>query len=712
MPVPEITEPPPDDVEALPPEETPAFAPGGEPAPSQVSELEDADVSMFDVPIELSEEDEKKIVSYLEDNLPKMKPPDEEQAMCRNFLAMYEMKARKRGFPYENAPSLASSDAHDAMNEWLDVAETAFFMQRTTFTVDREETVFSEDVLARMEKTYHRRFFLKSAADDLKLALFEAGFLGAAVVGVRESFDIQPVREKIVIRNFDDLTRHGSVLTTKQAESARKKVSEGELFVAERESLKIINIGPSLARIDLTKFWYPRNTKLMKEWDLVSEQEFYTKSAMLEMAERGEFKKSAVDQAISTRKALYSNAIRNEEKDEDSPLPQDVRSNDALDAGWIAEMNQIKELGDAYEDQFAVYRVTLKYNLTTKVDPSGRLRSWIQVLYCPSGRCLLGSKFCQDGFPYYLIQRRPVPYKAMGPGIANERYNHNLLDTDLKSLFLASIEQEVGAPLLIRKSSDLWASGFRAYPGSVAYTDNPDQDVKFASFPEKSRLAAQGMTMVLGSSPMSNKGAGYASGKREEELWNQKMLAWKARVLSVALDFDKPVNAAWKIFCRLAKYNRESRKIVEWVCPSDPGDTKLFVLESEMDPKIQWTSVVTAISLTPDARKQEAIEKFIFFHKDEPASVNNPQKTVAWQEYMADYFGIDQALRAKLLLTVEDVAQFHQQLGVEGAQGGDQQRKPSTALQSQSPGTPFSRPPRAGAQQQAAGALRPTNGQR
>lgn len=663
------------------------FAPSQLPTPV-AEEVDDPEVAIFDVNIKLTPEQESEIVAYLEDNLPKMKPEDSEVEKIRSYLGMYEMAVMERSFPYEGAPSLASSNAHDALNEWLDVAEVAFLQNRVTFTIDREEVSLSEDRITRMEKTFHRKFFLKSFAQETRLILFEASFLGGSVVCTRENYNIMPVKEKIVIKTVGDLDKYRQSLTKAQENSAKEKIASGGIFVADRESIKIINIGPVTKRVDRTKFWYPRNTKSREEWQIVAEQEFYTKSALEEMAERGEFYKDAVSDVILTRDVKISDSL--DADDKKSPLPESIKFNDALDPTWGDAREAVKLYGDAYENEFAVYRVTMLYRLPSKVDPSGKLRTWIEIMYCPSGCRILSASYCQDGFPYDLIQYRPVPYRAIGSGIAQERYHHNILDTDLKSLFLAAIEQEIGAPLIIRKNSNLFASGFRAYPSSVSYTEDIDHDVKFMPWPEKSRLAVMGMSTILGSSPAANKGAGYSSGDREEILQNQKMSQMKSRIHSIAVDIDRPFNKAWKIFCRMAKFNKTDKKIVEWVYPTPPPGVKLFMTEDEMNPDITWSSVLSAVSLTPDARLNDFLKKFTFFYKEVPASQGNPRLTSNWLNYGADFFGLDEAQRKNLLPSPEDFAQQQAQLG---AMGGERQEATSSPAIAQSTNTPFHRPP-------------------
>jgi hypothetical protein len=539
-----------------------------------------------------------------------------------------------------------------------------------------------------MEKTIHRKFFLKYFAPELRLMLFEGSFLGGCIVNTRENFEIRPVKEKVVIKSVDDLDKNRQFLTKAQENAARLKLSNGDMYVAEKESLKIICIGPVIRRVDQTQFLYPRNTKSVKEWQIVGEREYYTKSDMQEMVESGEFLPEAVDECFNTKDAL-KRSLQSGEEEVESKLPEAIRFNETLDTTWASTKSGLKEHGDTYEDEFAVYRVTTLYKIKSKVNPSGRLRAWVEFMYCPSGRRILSASYCQDGFTYDLVQYRPVPYRAIGAGIAQARYHHNLLDTDCKSLFLAAIEQEMGAPLLIRKNSSLWASGFRAYPSSVAYTDDIDRDAKFIPFPEKSRLANIAMSTILGSSPSANKGAGYASGKREEILQGKEMSQTKSRIHSMAVDIDKPFNKAWKIFCRMAKFNRPDKKIVEWVYQTPPDGKKLYVTEDEMDPDISWSSVLSAVSLTPDARLQEFLRQYAFFYKEVPASQGNPKLTSAWLNRGADFFGLDDRARKDLLPSPEDFAQYQGQLG---AMGGERQGAETTPAAAQSSSTPFHRP--------------------
>lgn len=669
------------------------------PENDSLDDVAQADVGIFDSPLNLSQEDKERIISYLEENLPKMRPPEDEKRKIRSYFAMYEMIAKNRNFPYEGAPSLSSSDAHDATNEWLDQAETAFLMQRVTFTIDREETNLSEDKISRMEKTFHRKFFLKDLAPEARLILFEAGFLGASVTRLSETYDIIKTKDKIVIKDAATLAQYSSSLTKSQEEEAKEKISQSDIFAAEQESIRMENLGARVDRVDQTKFWFPRNSKSIDEWQIVSEVEYYTKSSLKEMASLGEVDSTALDKMIEVRTAAYANYFSSKDDPKHSPLPESVKYLKDMDSDWSGESAQIKQYGDTYDDEFAIYRVTLKYNVKTEKDPAGKLRSWIQVLYSPCGGVLLGSKFCQDGFPYFIIQRRHVPYKAMGPGIAQERYNPNLMDTELKSLFLASLEQEIGAPLMIRKGSGLYASSFRAYPASVAYTEDPQRDVAFLPFPQKSRLAVEGMTMVLGSSPSANRGAGYASGKREELMQGKDLISTKARIQSIAMDLDKVVNAAWKIFCRLSKFNTDKRKVIDWVFDEEPlNGKKLFILSQEMDPDLVWSSVNSAVSLTPDARLAEAMRKFQFFHQQVPVSVNDPELTINWLDYMANYFDLDENQRQKLLPTAQSFQNLQAQ---QAAQGGQNQQASGTSLTAQSPNTPFQRP--AGPPQQSQG---------
>lgn len=666
-----------------------SFSPNSIP-PSVSQEVEDPEVDIFDVNLELSDEEKEDIVRYLEDNLPKMRPTTEDVDRIKSYFATYEMAVRKRSFPYENAPSLASSKSYDALNDWLDEAEIAFLQNRITFSIDREEVSFPEDVISRMEKTYHRKFFLKCMSDDLRLILFEASFLGTSIVSVRENFELQPVKEKLVIKTENDIEENKLTLTSAQIKRAQELIADNKPYILDRDTIKVVNIGPIARRVDQTKFWFPRNCKEAKRWQIVSEQEFYTKSVLQGMVEKGEIDGTAFQKMLDTRKALYS-TLKDDDADKDDALPESIHYCEELeDSNWRSEKEQIQQYGDSYDDEFAVYRVTLLYKVKTPVNKTGNLRSWIQVLYCPSGSCLLGASFCQDGNPYQPVQYRPVPYNAMGTGIAHALYHHNILDTDLKSLALSLIEQEAGIPILIRKQSGLWASGFRAYPGSTSYTDDVERDVKAFSVPQRTQLAIEGMSMVLGSSPVANKGANYASGKREELIQEKDLRKAKARIHSIALDLDKVFNRAWQIHCRMARFNTDDKKLIDWVYKEAPMNTKLFMLENEMDPKVYWSSILSAVSLTPDARLQDFLRKFEFFYKQQPMLQGNPEKTVNWNNYAADFFGIDENLRDKLLPTIQDFQQYQQQLG---AQGGQQEQAASTPEQAQGPATPFHRPP-------------------
>jgi hypothetical protein len=664
----------------------------GEASEKEQNEADSIDTSNFSIPIKFSEEEEESIVNYLEENLPKMKPDSKESDKIRGFFAMYEMAVRKRNYPYENAPSLASSDAYDHMNQWLDQAETAFLMQRTTFVLDREEVDLPEETINRIERTYQKKFFKNIFAEELRPMLFEGGFLGVSVVGVSQDHILDKCFKKLVIRTSDDLSKYITKLTKKQQSEAADKLSKGDIYVCDTEYLEYKNFGPNPRRIDQTKFWYPRNTKKLKEWEIVSEQEFYTKDSLLLLAEQGEFDSEAVQDALETRRISYK---LYEKEGEKFKLPPNVRSSVELDSDWRSEMGAIKEQGDSYQEELAIYRVTMLHGIKTKEDPKGLVRSWIQVVYCPAGSCILSATHCLYGLPYRLVRLRPVPYKAMCSGIAHSRYHYNLLDTELKSLFLASVEQEVGAPLLIRKNSSLYASGFRAYPSGVAYVDDVDHDAKFMPFPEKSALSNNAMSMVLGSSPRSNLGQGYSSGRRELLQYQKEQQSTKARINSIAVDLDEVFNLCWKIHCNLSKFNRPNNKVVEFVYDQIPTDTKLYILEDEMQEDFVWTCTATATSLTPDARLQEAMQKYEFFMK-QPVSVNSPRLNVAWDQYMADFLGLDERQKQTLLPTDDDFKIMQTQ---QGAQGGQRPNSPPGAtpspLTNQSAATPFHRPPQA-----------------
>jgi hypothetical protein len=432
----------------------------------------------------------------------------------------------------------------------------------------------------------------------------------------------------------------------------------------------------------------------MSEWDIVAEQEFYTKSSLRVMAVKGEVDSTKVEDAVRCRQELYAHALRKQDN-KDEKLPEGVKGQSELDSNWSEEIGSIKKQGDAYEDEFAVYRVTLRYGVKTDTDPGGVIKSWIEVMYCPANGSILSATFCQDDFPYKIVQYRPVPYKAFGPGIAHEFWNTNNYDTELKCLFLACVEQEVGTPLLINKNSDLWASDYRAYPGSVVSTDNPATDAHFMQMPDKSRVVSEGISMVLGSSPQANRGAGYASGKREAILNEKDVNSRKARIHSIAIDLDKIVNASWKILCRVSKFNRPDETILDYVMDTPPvSGNKLYILSNEMTDKIVWTSAATATTLTPEARFVEAMRHREIFLEKDPAAVNNPRLRMAWDDYIANIVGFDDLKKQKLLPKAEDYAQFQAQLGAQGAQGGPDQQAHSTPLQSQSASTPFKPQPK------------------
>lgn len=694
--------PPTEQDQGLPPEpteegEVPEFQADQAGAPAEVEEeIDIADASVLDVPLKLSEDDEKSICSYLNESLPKMRSDDEEVRRIKSYLSMYDMAARKRNFPYENAPSLASTDAYDALNKELDVAETAFLQQRVTFALDREDSPLSEDQTRRVEKTVHRKFFLESGlASDLRLILFEALYLPGATVCVRPNYDIRPVRQKVVLKTEKDIEANRTSLKMEDINKATKLIAEGKIHVAEIEKLDIVNVGPKINRIDLTKFLYPRNTSSHTEWQIMGECEFYTASALRELAERGEMDSGAVSDVLASREEKRKKVISSKERG--SRGLTEIPKPHILEPDWTSDYEAMKKMGDAYEDEFATYRVCMLYGLPTKSDPKGRLRSWIQVVFCPEGNRILGATFCQDGCPYFIIQRRPVSYRAYGVGLAQARHSTNAFDADMKSLFLASIEQEIGTPLMIRKSSGLWATNFRAYPGSVTYTEDVDRDAKFLSFPDKSRLAAEGMKMVLGTSPQSNRGMDYASGKREELVQEERLTGSKARIHSIAMDLDVVWNFAWKILCRLAKLNTEEKKFVPWVIKDgpDPVDKRLFVFEREMSPELKWSSVLSATTLTPDARLATFLRAKEICYDKVPAAVNSPRLTIGWiKRAFENMDGFSKSDQAELLPNEQDFQQFQAQLGAQGGQrpnAGEppSDQPPSTPAVSQSASTPF-----------------------
>lgn len=631
-------------------------------------EAQDLDAITLDVELELTEEQKTEIVSYLHDVLPNMKPSDDELKKIRTMIAMYEMAARKRTFPYENAPSLASSDIHENLNKWLDVAETAFLSQNVTFNIDREEAAQDEEAIRRMEKTFHRKWFLDSGfSKELRLVLFEAGLMGGSINATREAYEIEPRREKLIIRNPSDLAKETLNLSSAEIDKAKKSISSGTSYITEKDSLKMTNVGPRSYRIDQTKFWYPRNVKNLKDWQIVSEMEVYRKSQLIQMAAMGEIDKEELDKAIEQRKYAY--AIH---KDKSTGLTEKPKP-ERLDSDWTQEMESISKMGEGYDDEFYVYRVTMLYNLPTKLDPEGKTRAWIQVFFCPAGNCILGSTFCQDGFPYTIVRYRDVPYKASGVGIGQERFTYNLLDTDLKSYFLAALEQELGAPLLIREGSGLFATAFRAYPGSVTYTQDPERDAKYLPFPEKSRLAVEGMKVVLGSSPASNEGVGYASGRRQQLMMQQEDTQRKARIHAIATDIDVIANKIWKIYRRLYKLNKDDEKVVDWIIPSASIGSKLYILESEMEKEVTWTSVMSATTMTPDQRLQQAMQMYDLFYKNVPVAVNSPRLTIEWLKFLSGFFGyMDPHNQSLLLPQQEDFQQYQQQLGAQGGERPNQ----------------------------------------
>lgn len=677
-----------------------SFAPEQPLQPPEMPEtVEEADVSGLDVELKLTSEQEKEIVKYLDENLPRMKCSTEEEDMINTCFAMYEMSARSRNFPYENAPSIASSDAHDKLNDWLDQAETAFLQQKVTFVIDREDASYKEADAGRIERTVHKKFFQGSGfSRELRTILFEAGYLGGSIVSTREQYDLQPSRKKVIIKTIADLEAEQKNLTQKQINQAKEDITAGKMFFAERDVLEAKNVGPVVTRINRTKFFLPRNQNDWKKWQIVAEQEFYTKSKLLEMAQMGELDMAKVNKCIEARRKDYADKTAHEK----SGLGEDVKPH-ILDSSWARDLSLIQEMGDSYDDEFAVYRTTMLYGVPTEVDKSGKMRTWIEVLYCPAGDCIIGAKFCQDGFPYKLIQIRPVPYRAIGPGIAQQRFNANMLTSDLLSYFLAALEQEIGAPLMIRKNSSLWATAFRAYPSSVVYTEDPEKDAKFIPFPEKSRLAVEGIKVILGSSPDANQGAGYASGKRQELLDNQKMIEVKAKLLSVAIDCDEVFNACWRILCRISKYNTPENAYIPWIVQQKPKDKKLYVLAEEMDEHVEWSCTVAALTLSPDARLQRALMQKEIMHDKVPVSVNSPRLTQSWLNFIANHFdNMDESARAELLPNEEDFQMMQAQQAAAGAaaqppegggkppQNGNGQKVPPLVAQSRA--TPHRNP--------------------
>lgn len=649
------------------------------------------DAGALNVKLALSPEKKVEISSYLEENLINMTMSEDDQNRLKSYLSMYDMAVARRDFPYENAPSLPSSDAYDKLNEWLDKAEVAFLITNGTFAIDRQEVNLDEQVIRRMEKTWHKKYFWGSGfASELRLILFEAGFLGGSILSTRETFDVEPQREKVVIKTVKDLTKYQPSITKADYDGATAAVSRGQIYLAERDILKVVFAGPKIGRVNQTKFLYPQNEPDFRKWEIVSEKEFYTKSTLYSMAEMGEIEKDELDKAIGM---IKERANYEKEKDKDKKgkeLPEAVKPSD-LDLSHKANMSGLTEYGDAYEEELCVYRTTMKYKVKTDEDPSGIHRSWVEVIYCPAGRNVLSSTFCKYGFPYDIVQYRPVPHKAIGSGIAQARYPFNMFDADMKSLFMACLEQEIGAPTLIRKDSDLWASGFRTYPGSTAYTKDPANDVKVFAMPEKSRLATEGMKIVLGSSPDANKGAGYASGKREQILQEQRNVTDQSRMHAIAVGLDAPMNKAWKIMCQVSKLNDNTTKWVDWVYSVPPTNTKLYMLENEMDPQVVWTSVLSAISMSPDALYQQAIQDYQMFHEQVPVSVNSPRLSMAWLKYLAGFRPqMDEKHQAELLPNMQDFQQYQQSLG---QMGGQREGQSATTATAQSSTTPFHRPP-------------------
>ncbi len=643
----------------------------------------------LDVKLELSDEKKKDIVAYLEDNLPNMRMTQEEEDRIHAYLSMYDMASRIRNFPYEDAPSIPSSDAYEKMNEWLNKAEDAFLITNGTFSIDREEVPLEEDVIRRMEKTWHKKYFWGSGfAEELRLILFECGYLGGSILAVREEFDVEPRREKVILKNIKDLGEMQTKLTKSEYEKAKNKISKGEIYMGEMDVLNVTLAGAKIKRVKQTNFLYPQNEVDIEKWQICAEKEFYTKSDLMAMAEMGELDKKEVEKAVFKIREL---AKAKDDDDDDDDLPEDVKPN-ILDSSYNSNMIGIKQFGDSYDEEFCTYRVTLKYKVPTEHDPTGVFRSWIEVIYCPAGSNILSSTFCKHGFPYFLVKFRPVPHKAIGSGIAQARYPFNVFDSDMKSLFMASLEQEIGSPQIIRKNSSLWSSGFRTYPGSVAYTEDPKGDIVPYTMPEKSRLSVEGMKIVLGSSPGANQGAGYASGQREKLLQQQRDIADKSRMHSIAVGLDAPMNMAWRIECQVSKLNNLKTKWIDWVYPAPPQNTKLYMLESEMNPEIIWTSILSAISETPDAMFAQALNNYQIFHEKIPVSVNSPRLSIAWLNYLAGFVSqFDDKKKALLLPNDQDFAQYQQQLGQMGGQNG-QGGSPATPLTAQSQNTPFHRP--------------------
>lgn len=663
------------------------FEQPGEAAPSET--VDDPNVAILDVPVELSEQDKKTIAHYLNENLPKMGCPQEEKNRIRQYLDMYEMVARKRNFPYENAPSLASSDAHSKLNEILDQAETAFLQQRVTFSLDREDMTLTEADARRVERTLHKKFFIESGLmSDLRTILFEAIYLPACVLRVRPEYRISVDRGRIVLKTFRDIEENRLRLKSEDIRKGMKAVERGDLHIAKTEELLIENAGPKISRVDLTKFLYPRNAKRVEEWQIMGEVEYYTASALEQMADIGEVDKKAVDEILASRREKRERLMRAKDGGDVRALTEAPKPH-ALETDWASDYDNMKLLGDAYEDEFTCYRVAMLYRVPSERDPSGNLRSWIEVLYCPEKEQVLGAVFLKRP-PYRIVQYRPVSYKAFGVGVAQQRYATNALDSDLKSLGLASVEQEVGAPLMIRKNSGLWASNFRAYPSSVTYTEDVNQDARFLPYPEKSRIATQGMAMVLGSSPASNQGAAYASGKREEILMQRRQTTIKARLFSIALDLDFVWNDAWQILCDMARLNTEKRKLIPWVYAGDIGPIgkRLYVLEKEMNPQLLWSSVVSAVSMSPDSRLQKAMQMMQVFHDKQAVAVNNPRLTIAWLNWLADYWdGFTEDMKQNLLPNQADFKALQQQNGMQGGE-----REGVSPAVAQSPATPFRQP--------------------
>lgn len=660
---------------------------------------DDVEVDALGAELVLTEEEEKNVCAYMEENLPKMMATQEETDRIKTYLSMYDQAVKKRSYPYDGAPSTAVDDATQKVNQLLDEAETAFLQQPQTWVLDRDAANLEEEQCARIEQTVHRNVVKASGLySDLRLMLFESFYLGVTLLAPREHYDIRPIREKVIIRDEKDLLECAKDLTSKQLDDAKDAIASGKLYVADRDVLKMVSVGVKFDRIDQTKFLYPRNTNRMSEWQIVAEKEFYVKSALMEMAERGLISVDKLNEAIEKRKEAYSKY-----KDEKGKIAEDVKPS-VLDSDWTSEYDMMQEMGDAYDDEFAVYRVTMLYNAKTAKNRDGRLRSWVQFSYCPAGNCILSAQFCPEGeFPYFPCQFRPIPHRAFGPGVAHFRFNANEISSDLLSLFMACIEQEIGTPLLIRETSGLFATDFRMYPGATAYTGNPREDAVLLPFQEKSRLAVEGMKILLGgvTGPDQAQGAGYASGKKAEILQKDRITSARARLFSFAQDLDKAFNYGWKIICKMSKLNRVGKKYLDWVyaeIPKTNPPMRYYVLDGEMRPELEWTCSLSAVSLTPEARLQEALMMKQILHDNVPAAVNSPRLTIGWSEYIAGFFkSLNPNMRAKLLPNEQDFQIYQAQLG---QMGGQREQAPATQATAQSKNTPFRNP--AAGQQKAA----------